>query len=69
MTVVEASLSVTDVIGPKPGPSPAPAEALEVTDPVALPIVAVAGAGEGKFVRLPSTLIAPPLAEAGIPKV
>ena len=69
MTVVEASLRVTEVTGPNPGPSPAPAEAVEVTDGVLLPVNAVAGAGDGKFVKVPSILIAPPLADTGIAKV
>jgi len=67
VAVVLASLRVTEATGPKPGPSSAIAEAPEVAEPVAVFPGPVAGAGN--LVRLPSTLIAPPVADVGIAKV
>ncbi len=55
MTVVEASLKVIEATGPNPSPSPADAEAVEVMELVAA--LPVADTGEGRLVRLPSTLV------------
>jgi len=55
VTVVEASLKVIEATGPNPSPSPADAEAAEVMELV--PALPVADAGEGRLVRLPSTLV------------